>query len=126
MSTLIPALAVPLLIVGLSVPMILGKVRSNSSFGFRTSKTLSSEEIGVFHIRYAATNTGEHPDTRSAPDTKAQAVELARDYVAVAMSTGIGVDVHPEDIKLDIRWKNESAYQRWHEQRFGARDSFPG
>ena len=35
----------PLLVLVLSIPMILGKVPPNSAFGFRTPKTLSSQEV---------------------------------------------------------------------------------
>ena len=36
---------VPLLALGLSIPLILGKVPPNDTYGFKTSKTLSSPEI---------------------------------------------------------------------------------
>ncbi len=36
---------VPLLIIVLSIPMILGKVPRNSLYGFRTAYTLSSDEV---------------------------------------------------------------------------------
>jgi uncharacterized membrane protein len=38
-------LLVPLLIIVLSIPMILGKVPRNSLYGFRTAYTLSSDEV---------------------------------------------------------------------------------
>lgn len=34
-----------LLVVGLAIPMILGKLKPNGWYGFRTSKTLSDEKI---------------------------------------------------------------------------------
>ena len=39
------AYGVPLLVLALSIPMILSKVPPNSTYGFRTQKTLSSQEI---------------------------------------------------------------------------------
>ena len=36
---------VPLLILALSIPMILDKVPPNGAYGFRTPKTLESEEV---------------------------------------------------------------------------------
>lgn len=42
-----------LLIVGLSVPMIQGKVRRNALYGMRTPKTLSSDAIWYPANRYA-------------------------------------------------------------------------
>ena len=36
---------VPLLILALSIPLILGKVSANGSYGFRTPKTLSSDDV---------------------------------------------------------------------------------
>ena len=36
---------VPLLVLVLSIPMILDKVTSNGAYGFRTPKTLSSEDV---------------------------------------------------------------------------------
>ena len=36
---------VPLLILALSIPMILDKVAPNGAYGFRTPKTLESEEV---------------------------------------------------------------------------------
>jgi hypothetical protein len=38
-------LLVPLVIILLSIPMILGKVPRNSVYGFRTAYTLSSDEV---------------------------------------------------------------------------------
>ncbi len=38
-------LLVPLVIIVLSIPMILGKVPRNSLYGFRTAYTLSSDEV---------------------------------------------------------------------------------
>jgi uncharacterized membrane protein len=38
-------LLVPLVIIILSIPMILGKVPRNSLYGFRTAYTLSSDEV---------------------------------------------------------------------------------
>jgi len=37
-------LSVPVIIIVLSIPMILGKVPRNSLYGFRTAYTLSSDE----------------------------------------------------------------------------------
>ena len=45
MAKLLIGVGVPLLILLLSVPMILGKVPPNGVYGFRTPKTLSSPEI---------------------------------------------------------------------------------
>ena len=42
MAKLLIGVGVPLLILLLSVPMILGKVPPNGVYGFRTPKTLSS------------------------------------------------------------------------------------
>ena len=39
------AYVVPLLTLVLSVPLILGKVPPNNTYGFKTSKTLSSPEV---------------------------------------------------------------------------------
>ena len=36
---------VPAVVIALSIPMIRGKVAPNSSYGFRTTKTLESEEV---------------------------------------------------------------------------------
>ena len=36
---------VPLVVLAVSVPMILGKVPPNSVYGFRTPKTLSSQDV---------------------------------------------------------------------------------
>ncbi len=36
---------VPLLVLVLSIPLVLGKVPPNNAYGFRTSKTLSSPEV---------------------------------------------------------------------------------
>ena len=36
---------VPLVVLVLSIPMILGKVPPNGAYGFRTPKTLSSEDV---------------------------------------------------------------------------------
>jgi uncharacterized membrane protein len=38
-------LLVPLVIIVLSIPMVLGKVPRNSLYGFRTAYTLSSDEV---------------------------------------------------------------------------------
>ena len=45
MVKLMVGFIVPLVIVVLSVPMILGTVPPNGVYGFRTPKTLSSEEV---------------------------------------------------------------------------------
>jgi uncharacterized membrane protein len=45
MVKLLIGVAVPLLILLLSIPMILGKVPPNGLYGFRTPKTFSSPEI---------------------------------------------------------------------------------
>ena len=45
MVKLLVGVAVPLLILLLSVPMILGKVPPNGAYGFRTPKTLSSPDV---------------------------------------------------------------------------------
>ena len=38
-------MAIGLLLAGLSIPLILGKVKPNPFYGFRTPKTMSSEAI---------------------------------------------------------------------------------
>ena len=45
MVKLLIGVAVPLLILLLSIPMILGKVPPNGAYGFRTAKTLSSPDV---------------------------------------------------------------------------------
>ena len=45
MVKLLIGVAVPLLILLLSIPMILGKVPPNGAYGFRTPKTLSSPDV---------------------------------------------------------------------------------
>ena len=45
MVKLMIGVAVPLLILLLSIPMILGNVPPNGAYGFRTPKTLSSPDI---------------------------------------------------------------------------------
>ena len=45
MAKLLIGVGVPLLILLLSVPMVLGKVPPNGAYGFRTPKTLSSPDV---------------------------------------------------------------------------------
>ena len=45
MAKLLIGCVVPLLVLVLSLPMILGRVPPNSAYGFRTPKTLSSPEV---------------------------------------------------------------------------------
>ncbi len=45
MTTHLIGCVVPLVIVVLSIPVILGKVHPNSTYGFRTPKTLSSQDV---------------------------------------------------------------------------------
>ena len=80
---------------------------------------------GVPGIRYAATNTGKHPTTKHPANTKAQAEELARDYLALSISDEYGKNVDPEDVNLRIEWKNERTYQTWYRREYGERDTYP-
>lgn len=45
MTRVLIGFVVPLVVLALSIPMILGKVPPNSAYGFRTPKTLSSDEV---------------------------------------------------------------------------------
>lgn len=45
MTKLVIVFVVPFLVVGLSLPLILGKVAPNNAYGFRTPKTLASPEV---------------------------------------------------------------------------------
>ena len=45
---------------------------------------------------------------------------MARDLVA----SHFDYKIRPETVKLSIKWKNERAYQRWHEREFGVRDGY--
>ena len=45
MTKLLIGCVVPLVVLVLSIPMILGKVPPNGTYGFRTPKTLSSPEV---------------------------------------------------------------------------------
>ena len=38
-------IGISILLIGLSIPMYLGKIKRNNWYGFRTTKTLSSDEI---------------------------------------------------------------------------------
>lgn len=60
MNTVYLALAtcssVALLIIGLAIPLYLGKIERNGFYGFRTNKTLSSDEIWYAANRNSAVN----------------------------------------------------------------------
>ncbi len=45
MTRILIGVVVPLVVLVLSIPMILGKVPPNGAYGFRTPKTLSSDEV---------------------------------------------------------------------------------
>jgi|TARA_B110000305_G_C19388998_1_gene613803 uncharacterized membrane protein len=54
MTACILLIGIGILIVALSVPMYLGKVKRNGIYGFRTPLTLSSDEVWYPSNRYAA------------------------------------------------------------------------
>lgn len=45
MTKIVILFVLPILFVGLSIPLIVGKVPPNNTYGFRTAKTLSTPEI---------------------------------------------------------------------------------
>lgn len=47
---------VALLIIGLAIPLYLGKIKRNNFYGFRTTKTLSNDEIWYAANRDSARN----------------------------------------------------------------------
>lgn len=45
MAKIVIAFVIPLLVLALFIPLVLGKVPPNNAYGFRTPKTLSSPDI---------------------------------------------------------------------------------